>query len=153
MKRPSEFCINYVIKHEGFRTNPYLDVGGKPTIGYGSTYWEDGRAVSMKDAPITKERARELYIFTLTYFWNEVDRHIGPELNESQQNALTSLAYNIGMKNFRTSTVCRLVNIDPKNPLIRDAFLMWNKVNGKIERGLVARRALEADLYFGRKAS
>lgn len=49
------------VAHEGFSSPPYVPVKGDvPTIGFGATYYEDGRRVTMQDAPITRERALEL---------------------------------------------------------------------------------------------
>ena len=44
-------------RFEGLRLHPYLCPAGKPTIGYGATYYESGYAVTLKDPQITKERA------------------------------------------------------------------------------------------------
>lgn len=46
---------------EGFRSAPYVPTKGDvPTIGYGSTVYEDGRKVVLTDPPVTKERALQL---------------------------------------------------------------------------------------------
>lgn len=47
--------------HESFRPDPYIPTKGDvPTIGYGSTRYEDGTRVKITDPPISKERAGEL---------------------------------------------------------------------------------------------
>lgn len=49
------------ISHEGFSAQPVIPtVGDVPTIGHGSTRYEDGTPVRMGDAPITRQRAAEL---------------------------------------------------------------------------------------------
>ena len=46
---------------EGFRAAPYVPTQGDvPTIGFGSTHYEDGTRVTMADAPITRKRAEQL---------------------------------------------------------------------------------------------
>lgn len=46
---------------EGFRSDPYIPTKGDvPTIGYGSTVYEDGSRVTLADPPVTKERALQL---------------------------------------------------------------------------------------------
>ena len=45
---------------EGIVLKPYRDSVGIPTIGIGSTYYEDGTKVKMSDKPITTERAIQL---------------------------------------------------------------------------------------------
>lgn len=49
------------IGSEGFTPGPVIPTKGDvPTIGHGSTRYEDGRRVRMTDAPITRKRAAEL---------------------------------------------------------------------------------------------
>lgn len=46
---------------EGFRPDPHIPTqGDRPTIGHGSTVYEDGTSVQMSDPPITRERALQL---------------------------------------------------------------------------------------------
>lgn len=46
---------------EGFSAKPYVPtLGDVPTIGHGSTYYEDGTRVKMTDPPITRQQAAEL---------------------------------------------------------------------------------------------
>ena len=49
------------IASEGFTPGPVIPTKGDvPTIGHGSTRYEDGTRVRMTDAPITRKRAAEL---------------------------------------------------------------------------------------------
>ena len=46
---------------EGFRAQPYIPTQGDvPTIGYGSTHYENSTRVTMADPPITRQRAQAL---------------------------------------------------------------------------------------------
>jgi len=46
---------------EGFADKPMIPTKGDvPTIGFGSTRYEDGRAVKLTDPPITRQRAEQL---------------------------------------------------------------------------------------------
>jgi GH24 family phage-related lysozyme (muramidase) len=45
-------------RFEGFFSHPYLCPAGVPTIGYGATYYEDGRKVTLRDPPITESGPR-----------------------------------------------------------------------------------------------
>lgn len=46
---------------EGFVSKPMIPTqGDKPTIGYGSTVYEDGTPVKLTDPPITRERALQI---------------------------------------------------------------------------------------------
>ncbi|MFS4552092.1 glycoside hydrolase family protein [Comamonas resistens] len=48
---------------EGFTPGPVIPTKGDvPTIGHGSTKYEDGTRVTMADPPISRQRARELAV-------------------------------------------------------------------------------------------
>ena len=52
---------------EGFRSKPYLCPAGVPTIGYGSTYYADGRKVTLEDPPMDEPTARALLMHELQH--------------------------------------------------------------------------------------
>ena len=52
----AELCRRF----EGFSSKPYICPAGIPTIGYGSTYYADGRKVTLADAPMDEPTARTL---------------------------------------------------------------------------------------------
>lgn len=147
-----EQCFRLVKQFEGLRLSPYLCPAGIPTIGYGCTHYEPGNEVSMKDGPITLERAEGLLRRHLGLFYHRVERLTKPGLNENQMSALTSLAYNIGSEAFSRSTLLRKVNADPSDLSIGDEFRRWNKatVGGRLVvlPGLAKRRGQEASLYY-----
>ena len=144
----SNECLNIVKQFEGFYPNPYLCPAGVPTIGYGSILYENGKKVSLDDAPISEERASELMMWELNKKAVEVDAMTTDAINQYQFDALVSFAYNCGSNALRTSTLLKRVNENPNNLTIRTAFLMWIKANGKTLKGLINRRNAEADLYF-----
>ena len=137
--------IGYKALHdrEGLRLKPYLDTKRVPTIAMGNTYYEDGRKVTMQDKPLTIEQAGNLATITADKFAFQVDKLLTSKVNQNQFNALVSLAYNIGINGFRNSTVLRKVNINPNDPAIKEAFMMWTK---NVE--LVGRRESEIKQYF-----
>ena len=59
-----------------------------------------------------------------------------------------SFSYNIGLGAFRTSTLLKRVNTNPKDADICNQFARWNKAGGKVLLGLTRRRKEEANLYF-----
>lgn len=145
-----------IIKNfEGLILHPYLDQVSVPTIGYGTTHYENGKAVTMHDPSITKERAEQLLQFEANakaYVIAQSLQKANVALNQNQFDACVSLAYNIGVGGFLGSTVFKRVKANPNDPAIRDAFMMWVKgtKNGmKVTLPvLVTRRKEEADLYF-----
>ena len=134
---------------EGLRLCPYLDSVKVPTIGIGSTFYEDGRKVTMQDACITEQRAEQLALHTLnSIFLPGILRELKVPVNQHQLDALASLVYNIGVGAFSTSTLLKRINSGADRASISAAFLMWNKGGGKVLKGLVARREREIALYY-----
>lgn len=134
---------NELHKREGIRLKPYLDTQGVPTIAMGNTYYLDGKKVTMKDKPLTIREAYKLGRVTSDNFAKQVNALLTKEVTQNQFNALVSLAYNIGINGFRKSTVLRRVNVNPNDPTIKNAFMMWTK-----NRELIGRRKSEVEQYF-----
>ena len=139
--------IDLMHDFEGCRLEAYLCPASVPTIGYGSTYYEDGRPVKLGDA-ITQERADQLFEAIAEDFAKRVRSLLKVGLNENQFSALVSFTYNVGVANLKKSTLLKKVNINPLDPTITDEFLKWNKAGGKVLAGLTRRREEEAKLYF-----
>ena len=146
--RTSHSGLELIKKYEGFRSEPYLDAAGVPTIGYGATYYPNGKKVTMQDAPITRQRGEELLKEMLRDFEKGVNRTITAKLNQNKFDALVSISYNIGNGAFAKSTLAKRVNANPNDPDIAYQFSRWNKSSGKVLQGLVRRRKEEANLYF-----
>lgn len=134
---------------EDFRSKPYEDLVGVWTIGFGSTFYPDGKKVTKTDPPITEKQAE---LILLKVFEKNFASHIPDGLNQNQYDAVASFIYNVGSKNFNFSTLKKKILVDPNDPSIKDEFLKWNKgtKNGKsvVINGLTTRRKREAALYF-----
>ena len=128
---------------EGLRLKPYLDTQGVPTIAMGNTFYLDGKKVTMLDKPLTLNEAKTLARSVADIFANKVDYLVISNINQNQFNALVSLAYNIGIHGFIKSTVLKLVNKNPNDPMIRQAFMLWTK-----NKELIGRRKSEVNQYF-----
>lgn len=139
--------IDLMHEFEGLRLDAYLCPANVPTIGYGSTFYSDGRKVKLGDR-ITKEEADELFLIVAEDFAKRVRTLLRKELNENQFSALVSFTYNVGVGNLKKSTLLRKVNINPSDPTIHNEFLKWNKAAGKVLAGLTRRREHESKLYF-----
>ena len=137
-----------ITNHEGLRLKPYLCPAKIPTIGYGNTYYPDGKRVTLLDKDITKQEAFDMFKEVANRFAKRVDTLVTSNLNQNQFNALVSFAYNVGTGNFSSSTLLKKVNKNPNDLTIKDEFLRWNKAGGKVINGLTNRRNEEADLYF-----
>ena len=137
-----------ITEFEGFSAKPYLCSAKIPTIGYGNTYYPDGKRVTMLDKEITRIQAFEMFKFIADKFASTVSKLVKTPLNQNQFNALVSLAYNIGTGNFASSTLLKKVNINHNDRSIELEFKKWNKVNKKEVAGLTRRRNYEANIYF-----
>ncbi len=129
---------------ETLQVKAYLCPAGVPTIGYGHT--DD---VKMGDV-ITAHQAEAILEVDLDRFEKAVSK-LAPKANGSQFSAMVSLAFNIGIKAFSTSTL--LKEFLAGRPRSASAeFMKWTraKVNGvSVELpGLVKRRAAEMALFL-----
>lgn len=133
---------------EGLSLKPYKCSAGIATIGYGNTYYENNVKVQMSDAVITKQRAEDLLKLNADRFAVKVSNIVHKPINQNQFNALVSFAYNVGSGALASSTLLKLVNINPNDAMIAKEFLRWNKAGGKPIQGLTNRRIKESALYF-----
>jgi lysozyme len=126
---------------------PYLCPANVPTIGYGTTFYPDGRKVKMSDSPITVQDADVIFTKIINNFAKEVQRLTNRELGENQFGALVSIAYNIGISNFKKSTLLKKVIANPNDITISDEFNRHVYANKRVLQGLVMRRKVESDFY------
>lgn len=143
---PSETCLRLIQKFEGFSGKPYLCPAKVPTIGYGSTRYANGKAVTLKDPMISKAFAYTLLVTMVNKFAAGVAKLITVELTQNQFDALVSFSYNVGLGAFKKSTLLKYVN-ESRFELASDEFKKWVKVNGEPSRGLMNRRIAEVALF------
>ncbi len=144
----SQKGLELIKQFEGLSLVPYVCSGGINTIGFGNTYYTNGKKVTLQDKPITKQQAEELLKFSLSTYEKAVDSFCRDDISQSQFDALVSFAYNLGTGALQKSTLIKKVNANPKDVTIAEEFMKWNKANGKVLVGLTKRRQAEANLYF-----
>ncbi len=132
---------------EQCRLKAYPDpgTGAAPwTIGWGDT----GPDV-VPGLTITQDEADSRFAKRLTReFEPGVLDAVQQNVTQAQYDGMVCLAYNIGMGNFRSSTLLRKFNLG--DVAGADAqFLVWNKAGGKVMLGLRRRRAAEQALFRG----
>lgn len=140
--------VELIKSFEGFRSKPYKCPAGIPTIGYGATFYPNGKKVTMADRAITEHEATDLLRHMLENFEKYVDSYCRDDINQHQFDALVSFCYNLGPANLKASTLLKKVNANPNDETIRAEFMKWVKAGGKTLKGLVRRREAEANLYF-----
>lgn len=146
--KTGQLGLNLIRKFEGFYAKPYLCPAGIPTIGYGATYYPNGKRVTLQDAAITEQQAEEMLVSMLKTYEQSVDSFTRDDINQNQFDALVCFAYNLGVQNLKISTLLKKVNTNPNDMGITAEFLKWTKAGGKVLTGLIRRRQAEADLYF-----
>ena len=143
---PSNSCYNVIKHYEGCKLEAYICSAGKITIGFGNTFYPDGKPVKMGDK-ITLKQAEDMLPNIVLKFAQGVDRLVKRELLQCEFDALVSFAYNCGLGNLEKSNLLREVNKKGSALKIETEFLKWNKGGGKILEGLTRRRKTEALLY------
>lgn len=147
----SDKGVELIKEFEGFSAKPYRDAVGIPTIGYGTTYYLDGRKVAMTDPPLSKQGAHELKIaITNRDFVPKVRDLLTTStvpITQGMFDALVSLSYNIGVGAFARSSVLKHLENGEKSAAA-DAILKWNKAGGKELAGLTRRRQAERELFL-----
>lgn len=134
--------------HEGWSDTAVVPVkNDRPTVGFGSTFREDGTAVRMGDT-ITPPKALARTLAHIQKDESQIKRCVTAPLHQYEYDAAVSLAYNIGTSAFCSSTVVRRFNAGDYAGAC-DAFLMWNKFQGKELRGLTLRRQRERAVCLG----
>jgi len=138
----SQRGINLIKSFESFRSNPYLDAVGIPTIGYGST-----RGVTMDMDPITESQATQMLMDDLGSFENVINNYVIQPLNQNQFDALASFVYNCGPGNFENSTMLTMLN-NADYDSAAEQFLRWDRAGGQVIQGLLNRRQTERNLFL-----
>ena len=137
--------LSIIKYYEGLKLRAYKCPAGVPTVGFGNTFYEDGKPVKMGDV-ITIEKANQLLENIAYKFLQGMKLPDG--LTDNQQSALLSFAYNVGLGAWQKSTLRKKVMANPNDTSITQEFLKWNKASGKVLKGLTNRREAEAALYF-----
>ncbi|MES2950298.1 MAG: lysozyme [Pseudomonadota bacterium] len=132
---------------EQCRLKAYPDpaTGGDPwTIGWGdvSPDVKPGLIITQDeaDARFAKRLTRE--------FEPGVSAALTRMPSQAQFDGMVCLAYNIGLGNFKNSTLVRKFNAGD-DAGAAEQFLVWNKAAGKVMLGLRRRRAAERALFLG----
>ena len=134
-------------RFEGLRLRPYLCPAGVPTVGYGATFYPDGRRVALQDAPITPEQAEALLDETVEPFALSAYR-LSPGLcleSERKHAAIADFCFNLGTTRYKASTLKRRVDAGDWHGAAEE-LQKWVWGGGKKLPGLVARRKAEAVL-------
>lgn len=138
-------ALEIIKEFEGCKLKAYKCSAGVATIGYGTT-----TGVKMGDT-CTQQQADKWLQHDVDLLTIAINNHLRIILNENQQAALISFAYNVGMGALNNSTLMKKLN---QGDIIgaSNEFLKWDKatVNGKkvALAGLTRRRKAERELFL-----
>jgi lysozyme len=145
--------IVLIKEFEGCELKAYYDphTGGLPiTIGWGSTRRKDGSRFMIGNR-ITQDEADDLLYFQLRREFLPTLQKIPHwnEMNENQQGALLSFAYNLGANFYGSSgfnTITKVLKEKRWNEVPK-VLELYRNPGSKVEAGLLRRRRAEGNLW------
>ena len=133
-------AVEFIRSWEGERLKAYQCTAGVWTIGVGHT-----KGVKEGDQ-ITLMQSNELLLSDLEGFKKEMIPLVSVLVTKGQFVALLSFVFNLGTKNFMTSTLRKKLNKEDFEGASFE-FLKWKYANGEEVRGLLSRRKAERELF------
>ncbi len=151
---PTAAGVALICRWEAFRAHAYVPLAGDvPTIGYGTTRYPDGRAVSLDDPPITEPAARRLLLLHLAAeVAPAIARLIRVPLAAGEYDALCSFTYNLGGGALQSSTLRAKVNRGDFEGAAAE-FPKWCRAGGRVVEGLRRRRLAEQARWLEPRAA
>jgi lysozyme len=141
----SRAAVDLIKRFEGYRSKAAQLPDGRWTIGYGHTL------TAREGAQVSEQDAEALLLYDLISVAHAVNEQTFTPLTQNQFDALCAFAFNIGLDNFKRSSVLRRVN---EGSLLQAACAMemWRKADFEGERivvdALVRRRSAEKTLFL-----
>lgn len=152
----SESGIRFLESLEGKRNKLYddkygctidcaADAAGYPTIGVGHLVQPGD--TQFDGITLSDNEIDELLRGDIEVFEDCVNDNVKQPLTQNQFDALICLAFNIGVTNFKGSTLLRRINAGRYDEAA-EQFLVWNKSKGKYNEGLANRRVKERQRFL-----
>lgn len=140
--------IAIIKRSESFMAKWYLCPADVWTIGFGTTEGSiRGVTRALVPGPISPDVAEGFMVKSLARTYEPaIERSVRVPLTLNQFSACASLCYNIGPRQFETSTLVRLLNAGDYRGAARQ-FDRWVYSGGKKLSGLVTRRRAERALF------
>lgn len=168
-------ALDLIKEYESYIDCPYLCPANELTIGYGHVILEGETFNGYKAEHLLKMKTELLRLklprailndFLKNVFgnllsepeayalmqedilkhWNGVRHAIKVKLSDNQKSALMSLVFNVGVKNFLTSTLLKHLNLSYFQKA-SEQFDRWIYENKKPLNGLIRRRNKEQELF------
>lgn len=132
-------ALDLVKAFEGCKLTAYRDIAGILTIGWGHCGKDvyDGQIWTQDQADDELEHDLKGAAALLELY--------SPGLTGGAREALTDFVFNLGIGNYRTSTLRQLVRVQ-NWVAVKAELLHWDHSNGTVVAGLLRRRQAEAAL-------
>ncbi|MEQ9116208.1 MAG: lysozyme [Rickettsiales bacterium] len=137
----SRFGIAMIKKFEGFSSTPYKCPAGLQTIGYGHVI-QKGEAL----LHLTEKQAESLLLRDINMYETALSS-LGIRFSQNQFDALLSLSFNLGLRNFLNSTLCKYLKLGDFIAASKE-FTRWVYSAGRVLPGLQRRREIEKNLFM-----
>jgi lysozyme len=149
----SDIGVELIKEFEGCHLTSYPDplTKGRPyTIGWGSIRKRDGKPFEYQEK-ITQKEADALLMYDIENRFLPALQKIPywSEMNENQQGALLSFAYNLGARFYGSpnfNTITRVLK-NKEWDKVPDALYLYRNPGTNVEAGLARRRKSEGQLW------
>ncbi len=141
----SKAAVELIKTFEGYRSKAAQLPDGRWTIGFGHTL------TAREGAQVSEQDAEALLLYDLIAVAHAVNEQTFTPLTQNQFDSLCGFAFNVGLDNFKRSSVLRRVN---EGSMLQAACAMemWRKADFEGERivvdALVRRRSAEKTLFL-----
>lgn len=141
----SPTTVQFLIDHEGWINQVYLDAVGLPTVCVGVMDKRLTVGKTYSDDECVALTAKQLHTF-----FTAIDGAVKVHINDDMRTALVSLVYNIGIGNFQKSTLLKKLNASDYVGAANE-FTKWvyggQGAKKRVINGLLARRLREQSLF------
>ena len=119
-----------LVAHEYYTDTAIIPTkNDRPTVGFGSTFREDGSPVQMSDT-ITPPKAVARSAAHIAKDEAGLKKCVTGELNQAEYDLLVDHAYQYGVANTCASTVVKEINVGNYRAAC-DAYLLWFRAGGR----------------------
>lgn len=141
--KTNEQAIKIIKEYEKFHPKTYLCSIGIRSIGYKH---ELNKQEKFQE-PISEQMASNLLKKDLIKIEDAIFKFVKVRLNPNQFSSLVSFVYDIGISNFCTSKLLRVLNYK-RYDLAYLEFNIWiREINGEVSSELINRRKKEQELF------
>jgi lysozyme len=140
----SQKAIDLIMKYEKFEPKTYICPAGYPTIGYGTRI---DFHPELKNKTLTEPQALKILKGDVNKVAvKTINEFVKVPLNQNEYDALVSLIYNIGRRQFIKSKLLKDINSNNFKSLIKN-WSEFRKEGGDVSKGLENRRSTEISLF------